>query len=311
MRGLLAGLLSGRRRLAVALGCSILLHLALFVIGVAVKSFTPTFVAKKGDTLFVELPKPEEATPPGDLGAQATPSAPKALAQAPKAPTPKARARPAPQRVAPPEPKAGHPTTPSRTSEPTQVAKAQRVEPEEPKSSSSSPPAASEQKGQPSTAPETQSDAHAAPGRDAVASLPKEPGTGGAGQGGLQGLRRGRGGIEGDPIPLDTPDPRYSDYFRIVKRQIQEKWSYPREAGDRGLGGQLLIDFVIAKSGQLEAIDLRRSSGVEILDRYALNAVKLAQPFPPVPDSIGREKLFIAGMFNYIVDVGFVNHFLR
>jgi protein TonB len=143
-------------------------------------------------------------------------------------------------------------------------------------------------------------------GREQQAALPpREPGGGG-------GLRGGRGGIEGEPIPLDTKDPRYTDYFEKIRRQIRANWIYPREAGERGIGGQLVIEFVIAKDGHLTAIDLRRSSGVEILDRFAVNAVKLAQPFPPVPDAIAKVTLPIAGIFTYqIIDTGFMNYFLR
>ncbi len=51
---------------------------------------------------------------------------------------------------------------------------------------------------------------------------------------------------------------------------------------------------------------------MEILDRFALNAVKLAQPFPPVPDSVAKVALPIAGIFTYqIVDSGLMNNFLR
>ncbi len=137
--------------------------------------------------------------------------------------------------------------------------------------------------------------------------LPREPGSGGPG-----GLRRGRGGIEGEPVPLDTADPRYTDYFEKVRQRIKANWIYPREAGDRGIGGQLVIDFAIAKSGSLEVIELRRSSGVSVLDLYALNAVKLAQPFPSVPDSVSKGVLPIKGIFTYqIVDTGLLNQFLR
>lgn len=126
------------------------------------------------------------------------------------------------------------------------------------------------------------------------------------------GLRRGRGGIEGEPIPLDTHDPRYTDYFEKVRRQVRSHWIYPREAGERGIGGQLIIDFAIAKSGHLTVIELQRSSGVSVLDLYALNAIKLAQPFPPVPDSVARGALAIRGIFTYqIVDRGLLNQYLR
>src|SRR4029453_15339737 len=64
------------------------------------------------------------------------------------------------------------------------------------------------------------------------------------------GFHGGRGGVEGEPVPLDTPDPKYQDYFRILRERIQAKWTYPREAGDRGIGGALLIGFHIAKDGR-------------------------------------------------------------
>ena len=148
------------------------------------------------------------------------------------------------------------------------------------------------------------------PESGSVASLPPEVGRGVPGDGG--GLRRGRGGIEGEPIPLDTPDPRYTDYFEKVRQRIKANWTYPREAGERGIGGRLVIDFAIAKGGHLQAIELDRSSGVPVLDLYALNAIKLAQPFPPVPDSVAKGALPIRGIFTYqIVDSSLLNQYLR
>ncbi len=49
----------------------------------------------------------------------------------------------------------------------------------------------------------------------------------------------------------------------------------------------------------MEFIELRHSSGTTILDDAALTAVKLAQPFPPVPDDIAKETLRINGIFRY------------
>ncbi|MFQ5899210.1 MAG: TonB family protein [Candidatus Methylomirabilia bacterium] len=149
------------------------------------------------------------------------------------------------------------------------------------------------------------------PERDFPPSRPPSPGSIGPGGGG--GLfQRGRGGFEGEPIPLDTPDPRYREYFERVRRRIKAKWIYPREVGDRGIGGQLVIEFVIAKTGDLTFVELRRSSGVELLDLYALNAVRLAQPFPPIPDSVSRGVVGIMGIFTYrIVDARLLKEFFR
>ena len=62
------------------------------------------------------------------------------------------------------------------------------------------------------------------------------------------GTQGGRGGVEGEPVPLDSPDPKYAEYFDLVREKIRENWGYPREAADRGIEGQLLIEFHIAET---------------------------------------------------------------
>jgi protein TonB len=146
----------------------------------------------------------------------------------------------------------------------------------------------------------------ARPGSRPLASIYRQPPGGG---GGLKG--GGHGGVEGAPIPLDTPEPRFQDYMNKVREKIRANWIYPREAGDRGIEGQLLIEFHIAKDGKLEFIELRDSSGVRILDDYALTAVKLAQPFPPVPDELAKATLPVSAQFRYQIVSGLVNQLLR
>ena len=287
------------RRLTVAGGVSLLVHLGLVALVLLAGYFVPPVIVKKGEPIFVELPKPDEpaprgnpALPPGPPSRPSPPPAPKsppAVKPAPKIET----ARPAPK----PEPA------------PTRVAKAAPAEPEGTKAA----PATRREEAKPEpTAPPAGEPkvALSKPSIDLPPSL--QGGTGGSRPGGGGGLLGGRGGMEGEPVPLDTTDPRYTDYFEKIRRRIRENWIYPREAGERGIGGQLLIEFGIRKDGWLQFVDLKRSSGVPVLDQYALNALKLAQPFPPVPDSVAKSTLGIAGIFTYqIVDTGLLNQFLR
>ncbi len=90
----------------------------------------------------------------------------------------------------------------------------------------------------------------------------------------------------------------------MVRERIKAKWVYPRSAGERGTEGELLIEFHIAKDGRLEFIELRRSSGTQILDEAALTAGKTAQPFPPVPDDVAKQSLAINGQFRYQITGG-------
>jgi len=104
---------------------------------------------------------------------------------------------------------------------------------------------------------------------------------------------------DADTISLDTQEFKYVSYFSQIKRKIELVWSYPPEAGRRGLFGKLLLKFTILKDGTLAGLKLLDSTGHEILDNEALRAVKLASPYPPFPKRIHKEKLNIVASFSY------------
>ncbi len=106
------------------------------------------------------------------------------------------------------------------------------------------------------------------------------------------------------PYAYTTPDakqPANRIYFATVQRRVKSNWAYPRSAGQQGIEGTTTIDFYIAKDGHLEDAKLTSSSGTAILDDAALVAVKLAQPFPPVPDTLCKDSVGITGTFRYKV----------
>ena len=111
-------------------------------------------------------------------------------------------------------------------------------------------------------------------------------------------------------IAFDSPDPKYRDYFTKLRERIRAKWVYPRPAGELGIEGTVQIDFDIGKDGHLEYVKLTRSSGTAILDDAALVALKLAQPFPPVPDSVTSGELRLSSAFCYQIS-GYRNQFLH
>jgi len=316
------------RYLVVTVVVSVLLHVLVGLLMIVGGSTEQRIISKRGESLLVDIApdKPKETAPLGNPSRpvgpdapapprQAAPPAPK-VAPIPPAP-PSAAAAPAPRPAppapkvadapkeapkappAPPKPEEGpgpKAAPPAPAPEPAQTAKATPPQPSTPPQSSTPPP----QLGAP-TPPRV---ASAPPESSATAGMFRRGGGG--------GLKGGRGGIEGEPIPLDTPDPRYQDYFNQIRERIKSKWIYPYEASSRGIGGELSIEFGIAKSGELQFIERRRSSGVELLDDYAMRAVQLASPFPPVPDAISKSGLPIHGIFRYqLLGSGLINNYLR
>jgi protein TonB len=134
--------------------------------------------------------------------------------------------------------------------------------------------------------------------------LPRLPGGGGQAPEGEGAGDRGTEREGGEAIPLNKPpDADHAEYFLKVKRAIESQWSYPRAAAEKGQSGQLALEFVIRRDGNV-LVELARTSGVDILDRYAVNAVKLAAPFPPLPERLG-DSLRISASFTYVLDHGF------
>jgi homeobox protein ESX1 len=311
-------------RLAGGVALSVLLHLLVIA---ALLWGPPPFaktMVKRGEPLFVELPPAPDSPPPGTPGAP-RPATPPAAPPAPKPqPAPPARtvvaARPpAPRAEAPRAPAPTPPTTPAapqHRTEPAPVPKAPDAEAPSPPAVAAPPEPAP---ATPSTAESVQPPAPAPPAPPMVAAVPPAPparpvpdirslrrGTGGAG-----GSGDGRAGIEGEPIPLDSADPRYSDYLDQIRRRIKDKWGYPCVKNDHTREceyktAQLVIEFGIAKDGKVPFINVVRSSGYPIYDDYAVNAVKLAD-FPPIPDSFSKKGVPILATFSYVVQSSLTN----
>ena len=279
-----------RRPLAIAIGVSVGLHLLLLAVVLLVRPPANPYMVKRGEPLFIELPKAEG---PAERGA-------------PPAPSPTPKGQPAPPTPEPPAADGLQASTP-----PSKPAEPVVNEPVRP-------PEAQPREAAPATPPPPQ-----------VAAVPPSPplidsrsalrrggpaGAGGAGE--------GWAGIEGEPIPLDSADPKYNDYLDRVRRMIKEKWGYPC-IKDVSTGhcdyksARLKIVFGILRDGRVPTLAVTLESGYPIYDDYAANAIRLAQPFPPVPASLlaaaksGSTGVKIEAAFQYVLVESSLTNILR
>ena len=64
----------------------------------------------------------------------------------------------------------------------------------------------------------------------------------------------------------------------------------------------VVIRFTISRDGGIRGAEVETSSGQSLLDRAALRAVVLAEPFPRLPDSYPRDQVGVHLLFTYSQD---------
>lgn len=90
---------------------------------------------------------------------------------------------------------------------------------------------------------------------------------------------------------IDVADDVLKSFAMSVRRRIESKKEYPIAAQTAELEGRTEVRMTILKDGRLEKVEIAESSGYEILDRAALQSVRNAAPFPPIPKATKRDKI--------------------
>jgi len=111
--------------------------------------------------------------------------------------------------------------------------------------------------------------------------------------------KAGKGAKKDEVFTFETSPYRFAGYMNKLRDKIESIWQYPPEAAEHGLYGDLKIRFTIRKNGNLDKIELVRTSGYKMLDQAALKALKDGEPYWPLPDEWGMDTYTIEGHFIY------------
>ncbi len=103
----------------------------------------------------------------------------------------------------------------------------------------------------------------------------------------------------GDEIWLNLQHDRLVSFFRRFHDRVERVWNYPADAANNGIEGTLELLIIVSKEGELIDVDLRRTSGSELLDFEAIQAVYRAAPFGPLGRHYPHEQLRIRAYFQY------------
>lgn len=92
-------------------------------------------------------------------------------------------------------------------------------------------------------------------------------------------------------ISANTRKYEFASYMSawVAKVERVGNLNYPTELRSKKLHGDLILTVGIHQDGSVESIDVMRSSGIAEIDRAAINIVRMAAPYAPLPDNITDE----------------------
>jgi protein TonB len=97
---------------------------------------------------------------------------------------------------------------------------------------------------------------------------------------------------EGAMTKRSEPSGRVEEaQFSIISKLVREHLEYPYLARRMGWEGEVLLFFRLTPTGEVEELKVLKSSGFEVLDKSAVNAVKRASKHFPRPKQIVLIKL--------------------
>ncbi|HET9580666.1 MAG TPA: energy transducer TonB [Usitatibacter sp.] len=81
---------------------------------------------------------------------------------------------------------------------------------------------------------------------------------------------------------------RFAHYVDNWRQKIERvgNLNYPEEAKAKKIYGKLQLTVAIKADGEVESVEVSRSSGHKVLDQAAIRIVRLASPFERFPDNI-------------------------
>lgn len=95
----------------------------------------------------------------------------------------------------------------------------------------------------------------------------------GGGETGLASRSGGGGSADRDAVAA---------ILRSIRRRIEQAKTYPDAARREGTQGSVDLRFRIAADGSVEAVEILRSSGSQVLDAASQETIRRAAPYPVV-----------------------------
>lgn len=104
-------------------------------------------------------------------------------------------------------------------------------------------------------------------------------------------------------ISANTQEYEFAAYMRAWVARIERigNLNYPDEARRQQLHGQLVLTVGLDRGGRIKSVDVIQSSGHKVLDDAAVRITRLAEPFPPLPETKEKvDELYISRTWQFL-----------
>ena len=104
-------------------------------------------------------------------------------------------------------------------------------------------------------------------------------------------------------ISANTKEYEFAAYMRAWVARIERigNLNYPDEARRQQVHGQLVLTVGLTRDGHVKSIDVIQSSGHKVLDDAATRIVRLAEPFPALPEDKEKiDELYISRTWQFL-----------
>ena len=96
----------------------------------------------------------------------------------------------------------------------------------------------------------------------------------------------------------DRTNKIYQSYYGVVRSMLDSNKKYPLLSLQRRQEGTPIVEITILQNGDVINIDIT-SSGFRLLDREAQKIVLKSAPFPPIPKSLGKNRIDLRVPINF------------
>jgi TonB family protein len=96
----------------------------------------------------------------------------------------------------------------------------------------------------------------------------------------------------------DQAEKIYQSYYGVIRNILDSNKKYPLLSLQRRQEGTPIVEFTILKNGEVTNLNLI-SSGYRLLDREAQKIVIKSSPFPPIPESVGKNSIDLRIPINF------------